>query len=282
MRDGDDIYVIPLGQTVRCNDGAGRRWDPAHGPGDGYFTYSNLNFPIVASIIERVTGERFDLWMRREVLEPMKLDACYNWPTCSDDAVARAVVLTQDGKAVRDDLDGRRPDCPVFAEDGDPCDLSTLAAWREWRALLAAGRAAHFGDGPRPGRTHAAQSAGRWTACESFAAFGRDDAHASMALRRRQRRHRQGLLLQLRAGDADSSQRRSRGCKDDPARDGVRWAGHAGDAYGLRSGLWIDRARGIGVAYFVTGLPDDPPRGAKRLSRRRRSRVSADNSVLKR
>jgi len=37
--------------------------------------------------------------------------------------------------------------------------------------------------------------------------------------------------------------------------------GHAGDAYGLRSGLWIDRAHGTGVAYFVTGLPENPPRG---------------------
>ena len=36
------------------------------------------------------------------------------------------------------------------------------------------------------------------------------------------------------------------------------WVGHAGEAYGLRSGLWIDRARRVGVAYFVTGLgPDD-------------------------
>ena len=55
---------------------------------------------------------------------------------------------------------------------------------------------------------------------------------------------------------------RQNGCKDDPAGDRLQWVGHAGDAYGLRSGLWIDRARGVGAAYFVTGLPDDPPRGS--------------------
>jgi len=33
------------------------------------------------------------------------------------------------------------------------------------------------------------------------------------------------------------------------------------DAYGLRSGLWIDRRRGIGIAYFVTGLPAVTPPG---------------------
>ena len=50
-------------------------------------------------------------------------------------------------------------------------------------------------------------------------------------------------------------------CSDDLFGDGRAMLGHAGDAYGLRSGLWIDRASGTGVAYFVTGLSDDPPRG---------------------
>ena len=36
--------------------------------------------------------------------------------------------------------------------------------------------------------------------------------------------------------------------------------GHAGDAYGLKSGIWIDRARGRGIAYFVTGVPEKAQR----------------------
>jgi len=51
------------------------------------------------------------------------------------------------------------------------------------------------------------------------------------------------------------------GCADDPGGEGRPWIGHSGDAYGLCSGLWIDRRRGGGIAYFVTGLPDNPPRG---------------------
>ena len=50
-------------------------------------------------------------------------------------------------------------------------------------------------------------------------------------------------------------------CADDPEGKGRPWVGHAGDAYGLRSGIWIDRRRGIGVAYYVTGLPAEPARG---------------------
>jgi CubicO group peptidase (beta-lactamase class C family) len=48
---------------------------------------------------------------------------------------------------------------------------------------------------------------------------------------------------------------------DDPFGDGRPLIGHAGDAYGLRSGLWIDRTRGTGIAYFATGLGDEPSRG---------------------
>jgi hypothetical protein len=49
------------------------------------------------------------------------------------------------------------------------------------------------------------------------------------------------------------------GCPDDPGTGGALLVGHAGDAYGLRSGLWIDRTRRRGIAYFGTDIPDDPP-----------------------
>ena len=99
VRDHDDQYAIALGDTLQATMADGGSWDATHGPGAHYFDYSNMNFPIVASVIERVTDQRFDRWMRREVLEPMKIDACYNWPTCSDAVVARAVELDgPDGK----------------------------------------------------------------------------------------------------------------------------------------------------------------------------------------
>ena len=170
IRDQDDQYAVPLGETVAEAVARPGSWDRVHPPGEAYFAYANMNFPIVASAMERVTGERFDLWMRREILDPLKVDACFNWPSCSDVAVGRAVALWQDGKPVRDDLSGRRPDCPVFVREGQPCDLS------HWR----------------PGEN--------------------------------------GSLFSPQGGR-------------------------------LRSGRWIDPLRGVGVAYFATGLPAAPPRG---------------------
>ena len=53
---------------------------------------------------------------------------------------------------------------------------------------------------------------------------------------------------------------RQPGCADDLGTNGAVLVGHAGDAYGLKSGLWIDRKRGRGIAYFVTGVADPAPK----------------------
>jgi len=260
VRDHDDQYVIPLGSSLREVMADPKSWDPAHGPGAGYFTYSNLNFPIVGSAIEIVTGERFDIWMRRNVLEPMKLDACYNWPTCSDEAVARAVELdSPDGKPQKDDLHGKRPACPVFVSEGAPCDL---ARWK-------------LGDN---GSLFAPQGGLRISA-RGLARVGRLLLNGGTidGVRIISPQSVDLLLTQIWRFDGSNGSTekgfycsyglatqqiptRVPGCADDMGTGGAVLVGHAGDAYGMKAGLWIDRARGRGIAYFVTGVPDQARR----------------------
>ena len=259
VRDHDDQYAIPLGRTVQATMADPRSWELRHGPGDRYFTYGNMNFPIIGSIIEKATGERFDLWMRRELLEPMKLDACYNWPTCSDAAVARAVELDQGGKPVKDDLHRQRPACPVLVDDGEPCDLGR---WKlgETGSLFA----------PQGGlRTSARGLAriGRMLLGGGTLDGVRIISEQSVAT----------LVTQVWRFDGANGQTERgfycsfglatqqiptavRGCADDMGTSGTILIGHAGDAYGMKAGLWIDRARGRGIAYFVTGVPDKAQR----------------------
>src|SRR5688572_27683724 len=121
--DGID-YAIPFGTALEHALADPAAFDGAHPPG-GYFRYSNLNFPVIATVMERATGERFDRLMARLVLEPLDLDACFNWTNCSAAAVGRAIVLyAPNGTVLRDDLRGRRPICPVLAPEGSACDLS--------------------------------------------------------------------------------------------------------------------------------------------------------------
>lgn len=261
VRDQGDNYALPLDGSVRDAMADPRSWDPRHGPGDGYYTYSNLNFPIVASIMERATGERFDRLMKRLVLDPMTLDACYNWPTCADAEVARAVELDgPDGKPLKDDLHGHRPACPVSLPKVGRCDLDRWRAGDNGamfspqgglrispRGLARVGRMLLRGgeiDGVRVLTPASVETmlAPQWTYVGD-----NGDTDGGFACR-------YGLATQTLAT-------RQAGCGDDPAGDGAAWVGHAGEAYGLRSGVWIDRATGRGVAYYVTGLADHPERG---------------------
>jgi CubicO group peptidase (beta-lactamase class C family) len=260
VREHDDDYVIPLGGSLQQVMADPKNWDAHHGPGDNYFAYVNLNYPIVGSIVEKVTGERFDIWMRREVLEPMKLDACYNWPTCSDAAVAHAVELdTPEGKTVKDDLHGQRPACPVFVKDGTPCDLNL------WR--------------PGENGSLFAPQGGLRISAQGLARIGRMLLNGGTldGVRILSPQAVDTLLTQTWRFDGSNGMtdggfycsagngthqlpNRVPGCADDMGTRGAILVGHAGDAYGMKSGLWIDRTRGRGIAYFVTGVADPAPK----------------------
>lgn len=57
--------------------GDGRMWAANAGPG-AYFTYCNLGFGLVGTIMERVTDERFDRLMDRLLIAPLGLHASYH------------------------------------------------------------------------------------------------------------------------------------------------------------------------------------------------------------
>ncbi|MFN3943679.1 MAG: serine hydrolase domain-containing protein [Allosphingosinicella sp.] len=261
-------YAVPLGARLRDTLADPAAFDPGHPPG-AFFAYANLGSPVVAQVMERATGERFDLLMRRLVISPLGLDACFNWPTCSDAAVARAGVLYDErGVVARDALNGRRPDCPVVPSADGRCD---------WQAYAVGTNGALFS--PQGGlRISASDLAriGRLLLDRGAPLIG-EAAFAEMTR----------LHWRFDGGNGDSESGFYCGyglgvqilaqCApgDDPFGDGRPRFGHAGDAYRLRSGLWVDPAAGRGIAYFATAVAVDAPRGAsayrqaeERLARR--------------
>jgi CubicO group peptidase (beta-lactamase class C family) len=260
IREHDDNYVIPLGETVRQTLADPKNWDAQHGPGDNYFAYVNLNYPIIGSIIEQATGERFDLWMRRNVLEPMKLDACFNWPTCSDAAVARAVELdTPEGKPVKDDLHGRRPDCPVFVKDGDRCELSRSKLGENGALFSPQGGLRISARGlARIGRM--LLNGGTIDGVRILSPLSVDTLLTQVWRFDGSNGATEGGFYCSAGNGTHQIPNKLPGCADDMGTGGAVLVGHAGDAYGMKSGLWLDRQRGRGVAYFVTGIADPAPK----------------------
>jgi len=259
LTDGVD-YVLPLDADIRTVLQEPKVWDSTHAPGT-FFRYTNLNFPVVASVMERATGQRFDRLMHELVLSPLKLDACFNFTTCSDAAVGRVVVQYRKGEVTRDDNHGLRPKCPVKRARDGSCNLDSYVPGtngatfspqgglyisardlaKVGRMLLANGRV----DGNRflSAASIAAMRTPLWVYDGHNGDTGEDPSDRPMA----GFICSYGLATMLLATPAQ-------GCHDDPFGDGRRRFGHAGNAYGLRSGLWIDPKAGTGVAYFATDV----------------------------
>ena len=263
LRDGGELYIIPLDVTLRERLADPAMWDAQRGPREGWFAYSNINFPVAASVIERVTGERFDVAMSRLVLKPLKLDACFNWGAgCSADAFRRAAVLYRaSGAVARDDLKGQPPLCPVVAVKDGSCDLTryqpgqngalfgpqgglriSMTDLARIGQMLAAG-----GKGFLSARAYRELTRAQWQAGPGRGGIGEYGENNGFFCA-------YGLGLQ-RIGSGAA------GCKDDLFGDGTTRMGHSGEAYGLRSGLWFDPKTGRGIAFFTSAVPDDTPTG---------------------
>lgn len=259
IRDGAD-YLLALDDDLATHLAQPAAWDSGHLPGR-YFSYANLNFPIIAAIMEGATGTRFDQLMASHVFRPLGLDACFNWTTCSHRAVARAVVLYRpNGEVARDDLHGKRPTCP-----GTPA--------RDGRCLVAAYRLAHNGAffSPQGGMRISLAALARLGMALDGRVKGFLSPPSIAAMTTPQWRYDGnngdteggfhcayglGVMILAPPGRPDA-------CRDDPFGDGRIRIGHAGEAYNLRSGLWVDPASGKGLAFVTTAVPDDAPTGAR-------------------
>ena len=275
LLDGADRYIIPLGETLQQRLAESAVWDGAHAPGSGWFHYTNLNFPVVASVMERVTGERFDTLMKRLVLKPLKLNACFNWSECSRKAAARAVVLYRaSGEVAKDDLHGALPGCLVVTRPDDTCDLAAYTPGDNgslfspqgglrisMRDLAKVGRMlARGGKGFLSAKSFAEMSRPQWR-FDGTNGLGEDGTASGFFCA-------YGLAVHLIGAGGP-------GCHDDLFGDSMARLGHSGDAYGLKGGLWIDPKTGRGLAFFTTAVPDDAGTG-------RSAFTSAEEAIVER
>lgn len=225
-------------------------WDDAARPGE-FFTYSNLNWGVVGTMMERATGERFDRLMKRLVLAPLGMQGGYNpseFSTAEQASLAtlyrkRTVdteVWDENGPWVAQvDAQIKRPegvDSYVVGSNATPFSptgglrVSPAGLGKLMLMLMNGGR--HGGKVFMQPDTLAAMLARQWT-------------------------------TNGKNGDTENGKFRAWGLGNQHFGDMVQGGGfdaigHLGDAYGLYSVFMADLKRKSGIIAFVGGTGTDP------------------------
>lgn len=247
LRD-DAGYVIPLGESLQGRLADPVAWHAGAPPGEAPFKYANLGSPVVATVLEAATGERYDRLVERTVFAPLGIKACLNWIGCAPEQADRAVVLYRStGEVARDDAADRPPHCTMPVADGTACDIANYVPGTNASIFSPQGGVrigmidlAKIGQALLDEDTGFLSTASRQTALWALATSDTpgEDFFCTYGL------HMQLIEHPLKP------------CDDKLFADGIPRLGHAGEAYGLRSGLWVDPKGGTGMAYFVTQVPD--------------------------
>ncbi len=254
LTDASD-EAIPPGQTVQQATHRPGAFDRSHPPGD-YFRYANLNFVVIGAVMERATGERFDRLMRRLVLRPLGMQACFGWNSCTRRQRARGVTLYGANGRVRADGLEISPAICLDRPVRGTCDLgpyvlgTTSARYSPQGGLrtsmtdLAKVGRLFLNDGRYRGRAFLQPSSLRTLIGPAWRYSGMNgDTTGGIFCTF-------GLAVQTIPTPVP-------GCKDRLREEGRELVGHPGEAYGLLSGLWIDRAAGKGIAYFSANESGD-------------------------
>lgn len=250
-----------------------------HKPGT-WFAYADVNFALLAQILERRTGTRFDRHMQHTLFQPLGLNIGYNWSGVSDSRRARAAAgirwlrgkwtLQVDGEVQR------APWLPIQrAQESANLDLATYRnGTNGFLFSPQGGLRLSLADMDRLARVLAA--GGRWRGQPVIPKAALD-------------------LMQTRQWTLDPNRPNGEpdgvfksyglGCETPVGSPGAKgdaffgagtpdWRGHSGDAYGWMTGLYWNIRDGRTLVWAVNGMPetDRPPA--------RRSCLTAPEEVL--
>ena len=243
--------------------GGDAMWANNAAPGR-YFSYANLNWGVIGTVMEKVTGERFDRLMRRLLLAPMGLRGGYNPAEFSPGELNDMATLYRKRPA---DSETWQPDGPWIAQ-ADDVHVQAPVQPAGLDNYVIGSNATIFS--PTGGLRISAADMGK--IMQMLLAGGRYRGQqllqpASIALMFT--RHWQ-LAADGGNGDSDQGLFRAWGLGNQQFdADGARGnglvaearfsaAGHLGDAYGLRSAFVLDFANRNGMIYLIGGTGSDP------------------------
>lgn len=251
LRNGED-YPVRFGRVLAERLEAARG-EPGHGgwyardgetPGK-YFAYADVNYAVIAGLMEKLTGRRFDLYMRETVFAPHGLDIGYNWSGVSQRRRDRAAPAARfiDGAWIAqiDDAVPRAPE-PLVPRAPDahlkPIDSYVLGE-------------NGFVFGPQGGLRLSLSD------MDTLAQIVRRDSDDMAAPQWTHDGSNGDTEKGFHACYGLAMQRPGFGALDQyfgaQSRD---WRGHCGDAYGWMTGMFWNVRDGRSVVYAVNGMQE--------------------------
>ena len=241
-------YIIPLGTSLEAKLADPTAWRDVDYPGAAAFEYANLGSPIVATVLEAASGERYDRLVERLVFEPLGVTACLNWIGCGPEMEARAVTLYRHtGEAARDDPGDLA--CPIPVAEEMECSLDSYVPGTNASIFSPQG-------GVRIGMMDLAKI-GQALLNQRNNGFISSAAQTHMFAPMVRSRPGDGAFFCTYGLGIQMIQHPDRDCEDKLFGDGRAWLGHSGEAYGLQSGLWT-LGWESGFVYFTTEVPPPP------------------------
>lgn len=258
IRDADG-YILPpdhkiseFFDTTRKPGELGYHF--AHGDGHApgtWFEYCNLCYGLVGTIMERVSGERFDHYQQTHVLDPLGIDGGYNRMSLAHpDRLATLYSHQPRGWEAETDTQPLTPSWNAASlASYTPGTNGTLFSPQGGLRISMEGltRLARFmlGHGTLDGRTLLSAHSIALMQTPTWQYDGQNgDCPYPIAS--------YGLSMARLTGARDSSSRETRPYKGYSGD----LAGHLGDAYSLHSGFWYDPANGDGFLFAADGFPD--------------------------
>jgi CubicO group peptidase (beta-lactamase class C family) len=268
LRNGPSYPVVfgrPLSAAltpggVQWDDGA---WFGPVGeaPGD-WFAYADVNYAVVAQLIERLSGQRFDRFMTARVLEPLGLKGGFNWSGVSQAVRDSRAVLYRKAPSDEGPWDAAGPWVAQLEQTLPPAPRAAVRVGAE-----AAGRSL---DDYVPGENGFvfAPQGGLRASINDLEAIGQLLARRGAPILKPEtfeamttptwrfdpaRPNGEGYGGLIRAYGLGVQTLTGVEGFDNPFDGCQGWIGHAGDAYGLTSGLWVNPTSGRGLAYLLTG-----------------------------
>ncbi len=204
-----------------------------------YFTYCNLNFGITGTLIEKISNERFDRFIKKEILQPLGIYGSFNASDITD--INKLATLYRNSEPQADNYKGIAPkqrdlsqyqigDNGIIYSPQGGLKVSILDLSKLMQMLMNYGE--YNGTRILDSATVALMHSVHW----KYNGNNGDNYHNLF--------NEWGLGFHLITNSK----------KGDIIFKGAKMIGHAGDAYGSISDMYFDESRQFGFIFITNGF----------------------------